>query len=329
MPRYIPQKVDGVVLLDKPGGISSQTAVTTVKTAFLAAKAGHTGTLDPLATGLLPVCLGEATKYSQDLLNADKSYVATILFGAKTDTGDSEGKVIAQGQVDFNTEDQATVIAKLEALLPQFSGRIQQVPPMYSALKREGKPLYEYARAGQTLEIEARTVSIYDIRWVSIAWPVATIELTCSKGTYIRSIANDMGEVLGCGAHLTALRRTRVGHLDIKNAVPLESIKNQQVKLFPVDMLVQTLPKIILDPDLAQRLSLGQRVPIQVEDLSEGLIRVYQEHESPESFMGTVELQNGVLHPKRLMAQVQPNNLSTHSSGFASVNAQKTSLAIH
>jgi tRNA pseudouridine55 synthase len=329
MPRYIPQKVDGVVLLDKPGGISSQTAVTIVKAAFSAAKAGHTGTLDPLATGLLPVCLGEATKYSQDLLNADKSYIATILFGAKTDTGDAEGKVIAQGQVDFNTEDQATVIAKLEALLPQFSGQIQQVPPMYSALKRDGKPLYEYARAGETLEIEARKVSIHEIRWASIAWPVATLEVTCSKGTYIRSLANDMGEVLGCGAHLTALRRTRVGHLDIKNSVSLESVKTQQVKLFPVDMLVQTLPKIILDPVLAQRLSLGQRVPVQVEDLSEGLVRVYQEHESPESFMGTVELQDGVLHPKRLMAQVQPNNLSIHSSGLASVSAQQTSLPIH
>lgn len=329
MPRYIPQKVDGVVLLDKPGGISSQTAVTIVKAAFSAAKAGHTGTLDPLATGLLPVCLGEATKYSQDLLDADKTYIATILFGAKTDTGDAEGKVVAQGQVDFNTEDQATVIAKLEALLPQFSGEISQVPPMYSALKRDGKPLYAYARAGEILEIEPRKVTIHEIRWVSVAWPVATLEVTCSKGTYIRSLASDMGDALGCGAHLTALRRTRVGHLDIKNSVSLEVVKTQQVKLFSVDMLVQTLPKIILDEVLAERLALGQRVPVQAADLPEGLIRVYQQCETPESFMGTVELKEGVLHPKRLMAQIQPNNLSIHSSGLSSVSAQQTSLPIH
>lgn len=303
MPKRMPQRIDGVVLLDKPEGITSQTAVTIVKRSCNAQKAGHTGTLDPLATGLLPVCLGEATKYSQDLLNADKTYLATILFGSKTDTGDAEGKIIFQGSVKFDDQDPLIVQAALEAILGQFSGPIEQVPPMHSALKKDGKPLYEYARAGEVFELTPRKVTIHSIRWVSIAWPVATLEVTCSKGTYIRSLANDMGDALGCGAHLTALRRTQVGHLSISHAQTLEVVKEGCAELAPVDALVSTLPSFVLDEVLASRLCLGQRVPVNVQSSEHSLLRVYRENESSENFLGTAELKEGVLHPRRLVSQ--------------------------
>ena len=303
MPKRMPQRIDGVVLLDKPEGITSQTAVTIVKRSCNAQKAGHTGTLDPLATGLLPVCLGEATKYSQDLLNADKTYLATILFGSKTDTGDAEGKIIFQGSVKFDDQDPSIVQAALEAILGQFSGPIEQVPPMHSALKKDGKPLYEYARAGEVFELAPRKVTIHSIRWVSIVWPVATLEVTCSKGTYIRSLANDMGDVLGCGAHLTALRRTKVGHLSISKAQSLDAVKGGQAELAPVDALVSTLPSLVIEEVLASRLCLGQRVPVNVEALGYPILRIYRDNESPENFLGTAELKEGVLHPRRLVSQ--------------------------
>jgi len=316
MPKYIPQKVDGVVLLDKPGGISSQSAVTVVKASLSAAKAGHTGTLDPMATGLLPVCLGEATKYSHDLLNADKSYLATILFGVSTDTGDAEGKVIRRGDMDFNVEDETLVKAKLEGLLAQFLGEINQIPPMYSALKRDGKPLYEYARAGQVLDIAPRRVKIHELRWVSVSWPVATLEVTCSKGTYIRSLASDMGDALGCGAHLTALRRTRVGHLDIRNSVTLDQVKNHQADIHPVDTLVKTLPVLVLNHELSARLRLGQRVPISDVNCLPGLLAIYCDQQVAQSFIGTAELRDGVLHPARLISQQEVETLLTPSLGM-------------
>lgn len=311
MQRISPQKVDGVVLLDKPEGISSQTAVTIVKRSCSAQKAGHTGTLDPLATGLLPVCLGEATKYSSDLLNADKTYLATILFGAKTTTGDSEGELISRGIPSFDVGDSELVRTNLELLLPKFSGTIQQVPPMYSALKRDGKPLYEYAREGKVVELEARKVEIHHIAWVSIAWPVATLEVTCSKGTYIRSLASDMGDYLGCGAHLTALRRTKVGHLQIKDANTLPDVKDGKARLMSVDALVSTLPSIVLSEELSNRLCLGQRIPQFDSGSATGFMRVYRKVEGPQSFLGTVEVKNGVLHPRRLIANSdQPSSVS-------------------
>lgn len=310
MSKRIALKIDGVVLLDKPVGITSQTAVTVVKRSFNAQKAGHTGTLDPLATGLLPVCLGEATKYSQDLLNADKTYIATILFGAKTDSGDAEGKIISRGQVSFNADDSAMTEAALGAILPQFSGEILQVPPMHSALKRDGKPLYEYARAGEVFELEPRRVTIHSLRWISIAWPLATLEVSCSKGTYIRSLANDMGDVLGCGAHLTALRRTRVGHLDLANACTIEAVRESKVTLLPVDALVQTLPSFVLDEDLSNRLALGQRIPVNLPEGGEQCLRIYRTSVSSENFMGTVDLKEGVLHPRRLISQNQSLHLA-------------------
>ncbi len=298
-------RIDGVVLLDKPAGMSSQGAVTAVKRAFNADKAGHTGTLDPMATGLLPICLGEATKYSQDLLEADKTYIAQVKFGSRTDTGDAEGQIIAELPLPTFADEAAIRIA-LEALLPKFTGSITQVPPMYSALKRDGKPLYEYARAGVELEREPREIMIHAIRWTNIQWPEATLEVSCSKGTYIRVLAEDIGNALGCGAHLVGLRRTEVGHLNLEQSFTLESIQqglqDSSTYILPVDALLQTLPHLTVDEQQAKRLEMGQRVPLNLPPI-EALVRIYRATAAPHNFIGTADWRSGVLHPKRLISQ--------------------------
>ena len=303
------QRLDGVVLLDKPLGMSSQGAVTAVKRALNADKAGHTGTLDPMATGLLPICLGEATKYSQDLLDADKSYVARIRFGANTDTGDAEGQVVRSFPLPQFADD-AAMQAALNALLPAFTGPILQVPPMYSALKRDGKPLYEYARAGLELERDARSVVIRTIVWTEVQWPEATLEVSCSKGTYIRVLAEDLGAALGCGAHLVGLRRTEVGHLSLAQSISLDDLlrttANHADFVLPVDALLQTLPHLTVDAQQAKRLEMGQRVPLAASTkfpLAEALVRIYRATAAPHNFIGTADWRSGVLHPKRLISQ--------------------------
>jgi tRNA pseudouridine55 synthase len=298
-------RIDGVVLLDKPAGMSSQGAVTAVKRAFNADKEGHTGTLDPMATGLLPICLGEATKYSQDLLEADKTYIAQVKFGARTDTGDAEGQVIQEFALPEFAND-AEIRAALEGLLPAFTGSITQVPPMYSALKRDGKPLYEYARAGVELERAPREITIHTIRWTEIDWPIATLEVSCSKGTYIRVLAEDLGHALGCGAHLAGLRRTEVGHLTLEQSFTLESIQqglqDSASYILPVDALLQTLPHLTVDEQQAKRLEMGQRVPLNLPSI-EALVRIYRATAAPHNFIGTADWRSGVLHPKRLISQ--------------------------
>jgi len=298
-------RIDGVVLLDKPAGMSSQGAVTAVKRAFNADKAGHTGTLDPMATGLLPICLGEATKYSQDLLEADKSYIARVKFGARTDTGDAEGQIIEEFALP-QFADEAAIRLALDALLPKFTGPISQVPPMYSALKRDGKPLYEYARAGVELERAPRDITIHRIRWADIQWPEASLEVSCSKGTYIRVLAEDLGNALGCGAHLTGLRRTEVGHLTLEQSFTMESIqqglKDSSAYILPVDALLQTLPHLTVDEQQAKRLEMGQRVPLNLPSI-EALVRIYRATAAPHNFIGTADWRSGVLHPKRLISQ--------------------------
>ena len=298
-------RIDGVVLLDKPAGMSSQGAVTAVKRAFNAEKAGHTGTLDPMATGLLPICLGEATKYSQDLLDADKTYIAQIQFGARTDTGDAEGQIIEELPLPVFS-DAAELEQKLAALLPKFTGAISQIPPMYSALKRDGKPLYEYARAGVELERTARDIVIHQIRWLNIQWPQATLEVSCSKGTYVRVLAEDIGNALGCGAHLVGLRRTEVGHLNLEHSFTLESIQraihDSSSYILPVDALLQTLPHLTVDDQQAKRLEMGQRVPLNLPSI-EALVRIYRATAAPHNFIGTADWRSGVLHPKRLISQ--------------------------
>jgi len=298
-------RIDGVVLLDKPAGMSSQGAVTAVKRAFNADKAGHTGTLDPMATGLLPICLGEATKYSQDLLEADKSYIAQVKFGSRTDTGDAEGQIIEELALPVFADDVA-IQAALDALLAKFTGPITQVPPMYSALKRDGKPLYEYARAGIELERAPREITIHAIRWTNINWPEATLEVSCSKGTYIRVLAEDIGNALGCGAHLVGLRRTEVGHLNLDQSFTLESIQqgleDSSTYILPVDALLQTLPHLTVDEQQAKRLEMGQRVPLNLPPI-EALVRIYRATAAPHNFIGTADWRSGVLHPKRLISQ--------------------------
>jgi tRNA pseudouridine55 synthase len=288
-------RIDGVVLLDKPAGMSSQGAVTAVKRAFHAEKAGHTGTLDPMATGLLPICLGEATKYSQDLLDADKTYVAQVQFGSRTE------------ELPLPSFESSPDIKKaLDALLPKFTGAISQVPPMYSALKRDGKPLYEYARAGVELERTPRDIVIHKIHWTDVQWPRATLEVTCSKGTYIRVLAEDLGNALGCGAHLVGLRRTEVGHLTLEHSFTIEAIQqavhDSSSYILPVDALLQTLPHLTVDEQQAKRLGMGQRVPLNLPSI-EALVRIYRATAAPHNFIGTADWRSGVLHPKRLISQ--------------------------
>jgi tRNA pseudouridine55 synthase len=250
------RKVDGVVLLDKPLGMSSNQALQAVRRLFGAAKAGHTGTLDPLATGLLPLCFGEATKFSGELLGANKRYSARVRLGIVTDTADAEGTVVSERPVDVSFD-------QLVAALEIFRGDISQVPPMYSALKRDGKPLYQYARAGIELEREARQVRIIELRLGQIDLPYFEIDVLCSKGTYIRTLAADIGEFLGCGAHLAALRRTGIGLLDIGAAVRLDAIAataeaDRMTMLLAPDGLLAEVPVVHLDAEQTRRMRQGQ-----------------------------------------------------------------------
>ncbi|WP_414734368.1 tRNA pseudouridine(55) synthase TruB [Burkholderia savannae] len=298
MPR---RALDGVLLLDKPVGLSSNDALMRAKRLYLAKKAGHTGTLDPLASGLLPLCFGEATKFSQDLLDADKTYEATMRLGVRTTTGDAEGDVLDTRDV---TCDEAAVVAALA----RFVGDIVQVPPMYSALKRDGKPLYEYARAGQTVEREGRAVTIRSLECLSCALPDVTFRVTCSKGTYVRTLAEDIGEALGCGAHLTMLRRTGVGSLSLEHAVTLDALDaatqdERDARLAPVDALLSTFPLVKLDAALAKRFLHGQRLKLAElaaqPDADEGArVRVY---DGDGRLLGVARAAEGVLAPERLV----------------------------
>ncbi|HJW26170.1 MAG TPA: tRNA pseudouridine(55) synthase TruB [Rhodocyclaceae bacterium] len=254
------KQVDGVLLLDKPVGLSSNDALQKARRLFSAAKGGHTGTLDPLASGLLPLCFGEATKFSADLLDADKTYEATLKLGITTDSGDAEGAVKATRPV-------AVTEADVQGALPRFTGDILQVPPMHSALKRDGRPLYELARQGIEVEREARPVTIHAIELLGFGGDSLSLRVKCSKGTYIRVLAADLGEALGCGAHLTALRRTCVGDLDLAGSVTLAALEamaeeERTACLQPVDALLQSLPAVHLDGGAAQRFRHGNSVPL-------------------------------------------------------------------
>ena len=243
-PRSNRRHIDGVLLIDKPYDISSNNALQKARWLLNAAKAGHTGVLDPLATGLLPVCLGEATKFSSYLLDADKGYRATVKFGAVTTTGDVEGEVVSERPVAFDRD-------SLLAEMARFTGEISQVPPMYSALKHQGKPLYEYARAGIEVPREARQVVIRKLELVSFDGDTAVMDVLCSKGTYIRTLACDIGEALGCGAHLTGLRRTATGGFGLDEAHTLAALESldmpaREALLMPADVLVMHFPQLEL-----------------------------------------------------------------------------------
>ncbi len=295
--------VHGVLLLDKDVGLSSNDALIRAKRMLKAQKAGHTGTLDPFATGLLPLCFGEATKFSQDLLEADKTYETVVHLGVTTETGDTEGAI-------QETREVHTDIAQIEAVLQQFRGPIKQVPPMYSALKREGKPLYEYAREGITLERDARQVTIHSLELLSYEAPFLRLAVTCSKGTYIRVLGEDIGKVLGCGAHLNALRRTGVGGLTLDGAVTLQTFSEiaeteRAACLAPVDALLSSFPAVHLPDAVAARFCNGQRIALGKEGVTvpddEGRVRVY--HADDKRLLGTAMIREfGVLAPERLVA---------------------------
>lgn len=273
--------------------MTSNSALQCARRLFSAAKAGHTGTLDPLATGLLPVCFGEATKFSSDLLDAKKTYDADVLFGVTTTTGDAEGCVLQQREAKFSLSD-------LESILPQFRGEISQIPPMYSALKRDGKPLYQLARQGIEVERPARNVTISELLVADFGQSRCRLRVSCSKGTYIRTLAEDIGEMLGCGAHLTALRRVAVGPLTLENSVTLDQLDalsagGRAAILLAPDALLQTLPAVHLDEDANVRFSHGN--PVRVTAVP-GKVRVY----SGGRLLGLGGVdESGMLHPRRLV----------------------------
>lgn len=295
--------VDGVLLLDKPVGLSSNDALIKAKRVLNAKKAGHTGTLDPFATGLLPLCFGEATKFSQDLLEADKTYEATVHLGIMTNTGDTEGEAIETLPVDVSVE-------QIEAALARFRGPIQQVPPMYSALKRDGKALYEYAREGIVLERAARPVTIHALSLVDYQAPFLKILVTCSKGTYVRVLGEDIGAALGCGAHLNALRRIEVGALDTTGMITLDDLlahPDPLSLLRPVDALLSTFPALELSAGLAKRFLQGQRLALGKEEIAvpaqQGRVRIYHDGR----LLGTGQLgEYAILAPERLISTAAP-----------------------
>ncbi|PKO51839.1 MAG: tRNA pseudouridine(55) synthase TruB [Betaproteobacteria bacterium HGW-Betaproteobacteria-20] len=290
------KNISGVLLLDKPLGYSSNQALQKAKWLLQAAKAGHTGTLDPLATGLLPLCFGEATKFAHYLTDADKVYVANVRLGITTNTGDAEGVVLSTKPVNVNQ-------AQFERACQQFIGEISQIPPMYSALKHEGKAMYEYARAGIEIERAARVITIHSIKLNAFEQDVASITVKCSKGTYIRTLAEDIGNVLGCGAHLSGLRRTATANYQITQAITLAHFEamlpaQRDLILLPADSAVQHLPAITLDADSTFYLQQGQAV-WQSGVIPKGLIRLYDEQ---TQFLGLGEQQSdGKITPRRLL----------------------------
>jgi len=291
------RKVDGVLLLDKPEGITSNLALQKARRLFNAEKAGHTGTLDPFATGLLPLCLGEATKFSQFLLDADKSYLAEVQLGVRTSTADPEGEVLETRPVTVGQADVA-------ALLPRFIGEIDQVPPMHSAIKRDGRPLYEYARKGIEIERQPRRVTVYDIDLVALEGDRLTLRVHCGKGVYVRTLAEDLGAALGCGAHLAALRRESVGPFAIEDAVTLAQIEDCDAEqrdrlLLPPDCLIEDLPRLDLDPDAAWQVCHGQAIWRSGLRVGE-LMRLY---DPAGAFLGVAEVDiEGKAAPRRLLA---------------------------
>ena len=289
--------LDGVLLFDKPLELSSNTALQKVRHLFQAEKAGHTGTLDPLATGLLPICFGQATKFSNALLEADKTYRALMRLGITTTTGDAEGEITAERPVEVKQADVDTVLAK-------FRGQIQQLPPMHSALKHQGRPLYEYIRKGETIERELRSVVIHELLLHSFSGNEMDITVRCSKGTYIRTLAEDIGAALGCGALLIGLRRTAIAHFDLRDSYiwqQLESMTGVERDgcILPLESLMPDMPKLQLDSVQIHRLAQGQRLGLDT-GLPDGKVSLH----GPHGFIGVGLLQGRRLAPDRLLSGV-------------------------
>ena len=297
-PRKRGRDIDGVFLLDKPQGISSNDIMQKVKRLFQANKAGHTGALDPLATGMLPICLGEATKFSQFLLDADKRYVVTAKLGERTDTSDAEGQVVKTRPVNVET-------SQILTALEQFRGDILQVPTMFSALKHNGKPLYEYARVGITVERGARPITIFELNFIEYQAPFLTLEVHCSKGTYIRTLVDDLGEVLGCGAHVTVLRRTAVADYPTEKMMTWDALQalaeqgDLDQHLLPIDTAVSKLPALKLNAEQSKGIGFGQRVKFANEAKLRGQVRLFSDK---NIFLGVALIDdNNVIRPQRLI----------------------------
>lgn len=299
------RNLNGILLLDKPLGLSSNKALQNARFLYQAAKAGHTGSLDPLASGMLPVCFGEATKVSAYLLDADKRYLTTAKLGFTSSTGDAEGELSASRLVPELSD------AELEQVLAQFRGEISQIPPMYSALKKDGQALYKLARQGVEIEREARTVTIHELHLISRTQDTLTLEVSCSKGTYIRTLAEDIGHALGCGAYLTMLRRTVVPPFGKLPMYTLDQLRQRfdeaglsalDELLLPMDQALPHLPTLILTQQDAVRLRQGQKLSrsLLLPDVTHGtLLRVYDEK---AVFIGVAEISGNAIKPKRLLS---------------------------
>ncbi len=294
------RSVSGIIIFDKPYGFSSNGALQKVRWLLNSDKGGHTGSLDPLATGVLPLCFGEATKFSRYLLDADKVYEAVMQLGVTTNTGDAEGEALETKEVNVTAAD-------IEAVLPQFRGEIQQVPPMYSALKKDGQPLYKLARAGITVDRPARTVTITKLELLSHDGDQARILVACTKGTYIRTLVEDIGAVLGCGAHVAQLRRTEAGPFDLTHAVTLEELEQAHEEggaealdafMIPMDSGLLHWPSVEMTENGSFFWLNGQPVRAQNSPL-EGMVRVYNHN---HEFIGVGEMDDdGMVAPKRLI----------------------------
>jgi tRNA pseudouridine55 synthase len=307
-PRLPRRAVHGVLLLDKPLGWTSNDALQKAKGILRAAKGGHTGTLDPLATGLLPLCFGAATKFAQTSLDADKRYRATLRLGQRTSTGDGEGEIIAEHPVDADH-------AAIEAACRRHTGAIDQQPPMHSALKHQGRALYQYARAGIEIDRPTRRVTIHRIEVVEWQAPCLVIDVSCSKGTYIRTLAEDLGAALACGAHLSALRRTGAGPLGLEGAVTIEALAGlteaeRDALLLPADSLLTTWPEVHLPDDEAGRFLCGLRRRVALEDAP--AVRVYGPATQTlpggptlRAFLGTAHITAGELIADRLLSPLE------------------------
>lgn len=294
------RNINGIVVLDKANGLSSNAALQEVKRLYEANKAGHAGSLDPLATGVLPVCLGEATKVSQFLLDSDKRYRARIKLGIRTDTGDSEGSIIERNE-GISVSRKA-----IERALTKFKGEVEQVPPMHSAIKMNGVPLYKLARKGIAVEREPRLVTLYQICLVEFVNSELELEISCSKGTYIRTIADDLGQELGCGAHVIELRRTQAGVFTEKDSISSEELALEKENrgldkidqfLIPMDRAIQDLPEVNLPSITAGHVKNGQAVLVRHLPKN-GLVRMYED----EQFIGIGSIDDdGKVAPKRLI----------------------------
>jgi tRNA pseudouridine55 synthase len=294
------RRLDAVLLLDKPVGLGSNTALQAAKRLYRAEKAGHAGTLDPLASGLLPILFGEATKFSQLVLDADKEYLARARLGVTTRTGDAEGEVLERRPVQVDA-------AAAERALPAFRGEIEQVPPMFSALKHRGRPLYVLARRGESVTRVPRRIHVHALELLGMDGDTLELRVRCSKGTYIRTLVEDIGSALGCGAHLVSLRRVAASGFRIEEAVTLDAVQDADEEgrdrlLLPLDRLLEVLPRLDLPDALADRFARGQAITLSHSSV--GRFRVYREQ---GALLGVAEAgHDGLLHPRRLLA-TQPD----------------------